>query len=36
MAELSSDQDWGHDDRMRAEGEVFRLVTGVSLDAERN
>ena len=34
LAKLSSDGDWDHDDRMNAASEVFRLVTGVPLDAE--
>ena len=34
LAKLSSDGDWEHADRMSAASEVFRLVTGVPLDAE--
>ena len=34
LAKLSADGDWDHDDRMSAASEVFRLVTGVPLDAE--
>ena len=35
LAKLSSDADWGHAERMSAASEVFRLVTGVPLDAEQ-
>ena len=34
LAKLSSVDDWGAADRMAAASEVFRLVTGVPLDAE--
>ena len=34
LAKLSTDQDWDHADRMSAASEVFRLVTGVALNAE--
>ena len=34
LVRLSSDQDWDHTDRMSAASEVFRLVTGVPLNAE--
>ena len=34
LAKLSADGDWDHEDRMNAASEVFRLVTGVPLDAE--
>ena len=33
LAKLSADDDWDHADRMTAASEVFRLVTGVPLDA---
>lgn len=35
LARLSSDDDWDDADRMAAASEVFRLVTGVPLDAEQ-
>ena len=34
LARLAADQDWDDADRMAAASEVFRLVTGVPLDAE--
>ena len=34
LARLSADDDWDDDDRMEAASEVFRLVTGVPLNAE--
>ena len=34
LSKLSSVDDWDHADRMAAASEVFRLVTGVPLDAE--
>ena len=34
LARLSADDDWDDTDRMEAASEVFRLVTGVPLDAE--
>ena len=34
LAKLSAEDDWDHADRMAAASEVFRLVTGVPLDAE--
>ena len=35
LARLAADDDWDDADRMAAASEVFRLVTGVPLDAER-
>ena len=35
LAKLSADDDWDDADRMKAASEVFRLVTGVPLDAEQ-
>ena len=35
LARLSADDDWDDADRMAAASEVFRLVTGVPLDAEQ-
>ncbi len=35
LAALAADDDWDDADRMAAASEVFRLVTGVPLDAER-
>lgn len=35
LAKLSTDDDWDHADRMTAASEVFRLVTGVPLNAEQ-
>ena len=34
LSKLSAEVDWDDEDRMRAASEVFRLVTGVPLDAE--
>lgn len=34
LMELSLDDDWDNEDRVAASSEVFRLVTGVPLDAE--
>ena len=35
LAKLSAEDDWDDDDRMAAASEVFRLVTGVPLNAEQ-
>ena len=35
LAKLSSDDDWHDVDKMEAAGEVFRLVTGVPLNADQ-
>ena len=35
LASLSAKDDWSEADRMAAAGEVFRLVTGVPLNAEQ-
>lgn len=35
LASLSAKDDWSDADRMAAAGEVFRLVTGVPLNAEQ-